>query len=227
MTLERTQLVAPPRRPRPSGWRVNGDGLPTGAARRRRRQLSYRRLAVCLSPLEASAQALAVACTLAAERGAVITAIAAIEMPLEMPLQSLDAAAESAARAAVYTAHAIGDRYGISVEGVVLRAYGAGEAIVAEVTARDAQLVIVPAGWVPSKHRARLPLTAAYVLRHAPCRVMLIGRPHDAPAPERADESDTVFHAGRPSDYWPTGAFVDREQRDAIRRSAGNPLRAP
>jgi len=163
---------------------------------------------------------------LAAERGALITAIAAIEVPLEMPLHTADAAAESAARAAVYTAHAVADTYGITLDGVVLRAHGAGEAIVAEVTARRSQLVIVPAGWTRAQRDARLPVTAAYVLKHAPCRVMLIGRPKAAAVAETPDESDTVFHAGRPSDYWPTGEFLDRDERDAIRRPNGNPLPA-
>jgi len=154
---------------------------------------------------------------LAAERGALITAIAAIEVPLEVPLHTADAATESAARAAVYTAHAVADRYGISLDGVVLRAHGAGEAIVAEVAARRAQLVIVPAGWPAHSGAgvARLPVTAAHVLKHAPCRVMLIGRPNETQGAEQAEESDTVFHAGRPRDYWPTGEFVDRAERDA------------
>jgi hypothetical protein len=166
---------------------------------------------------------------LAAERGAVITAIAAIEVPLEIPLQSADPAAESAARAAVYTAHAVADTYGISLEGVVLRAHGAGEAMVAEIAARRAQLVIVPAGWAARTGvgAARLPVTAAHVLKHAPCRVMLIARPNHVHDAEQAEESDTVFHAGRPRDYWPTGEFIDRDERDASRRSNGNPLPAP
>jgi hypothetical protein len=164
---------------------------------------------------------------LAAERGAVITAIAAIEVPLEVPLRTADPAAESAARAAVYTAHAVADTYGISLEGVVLRAHGAGEAIVAEVAARRAQLVIVPAGWAAGPGGARLPVTAAHVLKHALCRVMLIGRPNGVHGAEHAEESDTVFHAGRPRDYWPTGEFVDRDERDANRRSTGNPHPAP
>src|SRR5262245_44138085 len=210
---------------------TDGDGREGGSrsaatATRLRRRLSYRRLVVCLSPAEASARACGVACTLAAERGAVLTAIAAIEVPLEMPLRSTDVAAETAAREAVYTAHAIGDSYGVTVAGVVLRAHTAGEAIVAEVTARRAQLVIVPVGWTHAKRDAHLPLTASYVLKHAPCRVMLIGRNKEAPDADHSDESDTVFHAARPSDYWPTGRFLDRDDRDATRRSDGNRLPA-
>lgn len=208
------------------GGRESGSGRSAATARRLRKQLSYRRLVVCLSPVEASARACGVACALAAERGAVLTAIAAIEMPLEMPLNSADLAAEGAAREAVYTAHAIGDSYGVRVAGVVLHAHAAGEAIVAEVRARRAQLVIVPVGWAHPK-RAHLPLTAAHVLKHAPCRVMLIGRDNEAPGAEYARDSDTVFRAGRPSYYWPTGNFLDRDDRDATRRSGGSRLPAP
>src|SRR6516164_4399827 len=90
-----------------------GSARPAIVPRRSRRYRSYRRVIVCLSPAEASAEACGVACMLASERGAVITAIAAIEVPLESPLNTVDAAAENAARAAVYTAHAVADTYGI------------------------------------------------------------------------------------------------------------------
>jgi hypothetical protein len=226
MTAIRERPTA--RRARDDGHE-QGNGRPATGPRRSRRYSSYRRVVVCLSPAAASAEACGVACMLAAERGALITAIAAIEVPLEVPLQTVDAAAESAARAAVYTAHAVADTYGISLDGVVLRAHGAGEAIVAEVEARRAQLVIVPAGSAARSGAgaARLPVTAAHVLKHVTCRVMLIARPNETQGAEHAEEFDTVFHSGRPRDYWPTGEFVDRDERDASRRSNGNPLPAP
>src|SRR5262249_38052552 len=134
------------------------------------------------------------------------------EVPLETPLDVPDAPAEAAARAAVHAAQAVAGRYGIPVEGVVLRARDAGDAIVAEITRRGAEVVGVATDWQRAPAAARLlPETTDHVLRHAPCRVVLIGHPTDDRGSRLERDGEPVFHAGRPSDYWPTGAFVDRD----------------
>jgi len=179
--------------------------------RRRRRAASYRRIVVCLSASEASARAVGVACTLAAEKNSLLIAIAAIEVPLDVPLDTPDKAVEAAARDAVHTAQANAESYGVRVEGVVLHARDAGEAIVAEATARRAEVVVIAAEWPQVRPHTRLGRTTDHVLKHAPCRVMLIGHAAENPSQTRpTPESEPVFRAGRASDYWPTGEFVDR-----------------
>jgi nucleotide-binding universal stress UspA family protein len=185
------RLVVPPAKP----------PVPPSVRMRRRRARSYRRIVVCLSPTDASARAVDLACSLTAEKHARLTAIAAVEIPLELPLEPVD---ETAARDAVHTAQAIGQTYGVSVEGVVLHTHDAAEAILAEVEERDTELVVVAATWPRPGRRGRLiGHTTDHILASAHCRVMLIGNGRTAAA-------DPVFAAGRPSDAWPTGAFVDR-----------------
>lgn len=182
----------------------------TPPPRRRRRGASYRRIGVCLSPQQDIAgKAINLACLLAADRGASITAIAAVEVPFEFSLDAPAAAAETAAREAVWAAHTVADAYGISLDGVVLRARDAGEAIVAEIAKRRAEIVILAGDWPrPQRTRRLLPDTKAHVLKHAPCRVLLVGRPAASAKAQNGDA--VVFRAGGEADYWPTGEFVDR-----------------
>lgn len=173
--------------------------------------MSYRRIAVGLGASDASARAVAVACRLAAERNPLLIAIAAIEVPLDMPLDAPDRAVEAAALEAIHAAQAIAASYGVRVEGVVLHARDAGEAIVAETTLRSAEIVVLAGEWPQVRTNVSLDGTTDHVLKHAPCRVMLIGRASkDATGQPAAPESEPVFRGGRASDYWPTGEFVDR-----------------
>lgn len=182
--------------------------VPPSVRMRRRRARSYRRIVVCLSPTEASARAVDVACSLTSERHSRLTAIAAIEVPLELPLHPADPAAEAAARDALHTAQAIGDSYGVSVEGIVLHARDAAEAILAEVRERDVELVVAAAEWPRPNRRGRLVgHTTDHLLKNATCRVMLIGHQNGN---GQKDAADPVFASGHPSDYWPTGEFIDR-----------------
>lgn len=153
------------------------------------------------------------ACTLAAERDALVTALAAIEVPLGLPLETPDRVAEAAARDAVHAAHAVAASFGVPVEGVVLHARDAGEAIVAETTLRDAEIVLIAEPAHADRGGGQLSRTTRYVLKHAPSRVMLIrGTAEIANGNGNGPglEPEPLFRSGRPSDYWPTGEFVDR-----------------
>ncbi|MGZ4389035.1 MAG: universal stress protein [Gaiellaceae bacterium] len=172
------------------------------------RGTAYHRLVVALSPSPASTRAVRIACEIAADQHVRLAAVAVIEVPLDVPLETPDAAAEAATREAVRTAQAVGATYGVSVEGVVLHARDAGEAIVDEAVARDAQVVVLAADWPQGRGRIRrLSGTTDHVLKHAPCRVLLIG--NAAPATRATRAWEPVFRSGRPSDYWPSGEFVD------------------
>jgi nucleotide-binding universal stress UspA family protein len=125
---------------------------------------------------------MAIACRLAADRGALVTALAAIEVPRELPLDAQMPDEEAEACRLVAEARAIAELYGVSVTTRVVRARAAGEAIVETAASDDTEIVVLGA---PRKQRAsrRAPVfgrTAATVLAHAPCRVMVV-----APAPTR------------------------------------------
>jgi nucleotide-binding universal stress UspA family protein len=175
--------------------------------RRREHLISYRRIAVCLAPAHACEQAVAIACTLATEHGAAIAVIGAIEVPLEIPLDAVDPTVGAAARDAIVRAQAITESYGIASQGVLLHARDAGEAIVAELDMREADVVLVGAERPNARQRESvLPATTDYILKQARCPVMLIGQAADG---HRHGSFDPVFRAGHPRDYWPSGEFVD------------------
>jgi basic amino acid/polyamine antiporter, APA family len=142
--------------------------------------LEYRRLLVPVVPGQPSDDATDVACSLAAERGAEIVALYVVEVPLDMPLDAELPGAEQLANHELDEAVAIGDSYGVRVIGRFLRERSAGQAIVEEARRRDTEIVVMGA----RRHelmgggRAVFGHTVDYVLRNAPCRVMVA-------APER------------------------------------------
>jgi nucleotide-binding universal stress UspA family protein len=137
--------------------------------------VEYRRILVPLVPGEASEQAMSIACQLAAERGASVTALTVIEVPSELPLDCHMLDEEEAAKRLLAEAHAIGDSCGVSVVPRVVRARAAGPAIVEAASSDAAEIIVLRA---PRRGRAsrRAPifgLTVDHLLKHAPCRVMV------------------------------------------------------
>jgi APA family basic amino acid/polyamine antiporter len=131
--------------------------------------------------------------------GATIEAIWVFEVPLSLPLDArLPDAQLRAARAALARAKAVGEEYeGVEVATATVRARRAGEAIVSEATRRGVELIVLAAE-EPSRIRggARLggiggPLdnfvgdATKYVVRRAPCRVLLTAPAGPDPALER------------------------------------------
>jgi nucleotide-binding universal stress UspA family protein len=189
-------------------------GEPPRLRHPRRKPVSYRRIAVCLSPSQESAKAVHVACALLAEQHARIIVIAAIEVPRELPLNTPDPQALSAARDAVHSAQSIADSYGVSVERVILYARDAAEAVVADVAHHGCDLVVIASQWPRRQGHVRpLGRTVDYILKHAPCRVMLLGPSQAQATDTRIPGAEPIFPSSRPQAYWPTGDFIDRDGR--------------
>jgi APA family basic amino acid/polyamine antiporter len=131
--------------------------------------------------------------------GATIEAIWVFEVPLSLPLDArLPDTQLRQARAALARAKAVGEEYeGVEVATATVRARRAGEGIVAEATRRGVELIVLAAE-EPSRIRggARLggiggPLdnfvgdATKYVVRKAPCRVLLTAPASSDPPLER------------------------------------------
>src|SRR5262249_35874891 len=104
-----------------------------------------------------------------------IVALSVLEVPLDQTLANTPRELERAANHELDEALAIGDSYGIRVVGRLERARSPGPAIVAEATARDAE-IIVPGSQRHVLTSAQAPVfgkTVDYVLRNAPCRVLV------------------------------------------------------
>jgi nucleotide-binding universal stress UspA family protein len=164
---ERRLPVPPPREvePRPRG--------------RKRAAVAYRRILVPLIDTSDSERAVAVACQLGVDRGASVSAVTVIEVPVELPLDAHMTDEEAHAKHVLRDAAAIGDRYGVTVAPRILRGRSAGEAIVHEAKRARSEIVVL---WAPRRKRlgskaAIFGRTVDYVMKHAPCRVMVTAAP--------------------------------------------------
>jgi basic amino acid/polyamine antiporter, APA family len=137
--------------------------------------LEYRRLLVPVVTGQPSDDALDVACGLAAERGAQIIALNVLEVPLDLPLNADLPDEEDHANDELDEAQAIGDSYGVTVVDRLVRARNAGEAIVEEAARRGSEIIVLgsPRRALTARSRAVFGTTVDYVLKHAPCRVMV------------------------------------------------------
>jgi APA family basic amino acid/polyamine antiporter len=137
--------------------------------------LEYRRLLVPVLPGQASDDAFDVAASLAVERGAQIVAVNVIEIPLELPLSTATVELEDLAHRELDEARRIGDSYGVNVIPRLLRGRSAGVEIVGEAARRNTEIIVIgaPRKDVGRRKRAVFGETVDYVLKNAPCRVMV------------------------------------------------------
>jgi basic amino acid/polyamine antiporter, APA family len=135
--------------------------------------LEYRNILVPVKPGRASEEAIDVACRLAADRGAALGAVSVVVVPLELPLDSRLEEEEQRAYEALDSAAAIAELYGVSATERLVRARHAGRAIVDEAVRRHSEIIVMGA---PRSGRGPAPFsdTVDFVLKHAPCRVMVV-----------------------------------------------------
>jgi len=137
--------------------------------------LEYRKLLVPVIGGQPSDAAMDLACRLAAERDSRIVALNVLEVPLDRPLTDELPELERAANHELDQAAAIGDSYGVRVLTRLERAYSAGTAIVTEADARNSEIIILgsPRRSLTASQEAVFGKTVDYVLKHAPCRVLV------------------------------------------------------
>jgi basic amino acid/polyamine antiporter, APA family len=139
--------------------------------------LEFRSILVPIAPGYPSDEAMDFACRLAAERRASIVALTAIQVPLDLPLDTLLPDEVEEANEQLDEARAIGESYGVNVIGRIARTRNIGRAIADEAVRRGAEVIVMA-----SPRRVRLQQgrrqifgdAVDFVLRHAPCRVMIV-----------------------------------------------------
>jgi basic amino acid/polyamine antiporter, APA family len=120
---------------------------------------------------------LATAIRLAEERGCSVRALHVIRVPLDMPLDAELLDQEEAAEASLADAKLLASEHGVEVQGEIVRARAIGEAIV-EYASRDGVDVILLGSAPRWRRQSRFfSPTVDYVLRRAPCEVMVITYP--------------------------------------------------
>ncbi|MGH3002018.1 MAG: amino acid permease [Gaiellaceae bacterium] len=133
--------------------------------------LEYRSILVPIVAGGESREAVEVAARLATERAGRIVLLRVIVVPLELPLDAdLGEQLEEADRL-LDAARAIAAPYGVRIVERVVRARNAGRAIVEEAGRRGSEIIVL--GAPRGRHRGIFGHTVDYVLKHAPCRVMV------------------------------------------------------
>ena len=138
--------------------------------------LEYRSILVPIAAGYPSDEAMDVACRLATERRATIVAVTVIEVPLNLPLDAHLPDRVEEANEQLDEARAIGESYGVDVIGRIARSRNAGKAIVTEARRREAEIVVMGGPRrvrLRAGRRAIFGDTVDFVLKHAPCRVMV------------------------------------------------------
>ena len=135
--------------------------------------IAYTNILVPIVATEASEEMMVTAGKLAADADVQIAVINVVEVPVELPLEARMPREERAADELLTHARAIAEEYGATVLTRVIRGRQAGRAIVDEARATKAEVIMMG---VASRRRVGDQLfgrTVDYVLRHAPCRVVV------------------------------------------------------
>jgi APA family basic amino acid/polyamine antiporter len=119
----------------------------------------------------------ATAVKLAQERGADVEALHVIRVPLDQAIDAELDLEEERAAASLTEAQLLGADHGVHVHGETVRARSIGEAIVDEAARRGADLIVL--GSAPRWRRQSrfFSPTVEYVLRKAPCEVLVVAFP--------------------------------------------------
>lgn len=119
---------------------------------------------------------LRLACELAREESAPVTALYVVEVPMTLPLGASVPEEDLRAEQVLQRAREIGASAGVGVDTETRRARSAGRAIVEAARSHPTRLVVI--GLLERRGRSErlFGASAEFVLRHAPCEVLL-GRP--------------------------------------------------
>jgi APA family basic amino acid/polyamine antiporter len=137
----------------------------------------YERILVPMKLGPIGEEVLATAIKLAEERGSTVSALHVISVPLEKPLDAAMIEAEERAEASLAEAKLLAAEHGVTVEGKIPRARAIGEAIVEEAEREDVDLIVMGSSPRWRRQSRFFSPTVDYVLRHAPCEVMVIAYP--------------------------------------------------
>jgi nucleotide-binding universal stress UspA family protein len=178
-----------------------------GLAKRRRRirsarrraptlpALGFSRIVVAVTDHRESELAVDVGCRLARDRGATITAVAAIEVPVELPLDCHMEPEDAKAQELLERARLTAESYGVKAAVRMVRTREAATAILDELDRQRAELAILGATAAPRRRATKLGRTVETVLKHAPCRVMLVTAGRDT-SPEAGEPAARGFRIG-------------------------------
>ncbi len=139
--------------------------------------VAFRRILVPMKLGIIGEEMLATAIKLASDPGAQVQALHVIRVPLELPLDAAMLDQEERAEASLAEARLLGAEHSVNVEGTIVRARAIGAAIVERAHELEADLIVL--GSAPRWRRQSrfFSPTVDYVLRKAPCEVLIVAFP--------------------------------------------------
>jgi nucleotide-binding universal stress UspA family protein len=137
----------------------------TTSRRRSRAAHGYRRLLVPLDASHESVEAFEIACRLAADDHASVTAIVVLRIPALIPLDSHLRDAEESARALLERAGATADAYGVRAIPKLVRARDGATPILEQAALDGCELIVIGAAATS---------TVLHIVNGATCRVMIV-----------------------------------------------------
>ncbi|MBI4172536.1 MAG: universal stress protein [Actinobacteria bacterium] len=133
-----------------------------------------------LAPLklgEIGEEMVATAVALAKERGAALEALYVVRVPLALPLDATPPEQEERAATSLEEARLLGEEHGVEVETATVHARSIGHAIVERARERGVDLIVLGSSPRWRRQSAFFSPTVDYVLRHAPCEVLVVAFP--------------------------------------------------
>ncbi len=137
----------------------------------------YERILVPVKLGPIGEEMLATAIRLAEERGGTIHALHVIRVPLELPLDAQMLEEEERASASLIDAKLLASEHGVQIEGDTVKARAIGEAIVAKALEQRSDLIVLGSSARWRRQSRFFSPTVDYVLRRAPCEVMVLAYP--------------------------------------------------
>jgi APA family basic amino acid/polyamine antiporter len=140
-------------------------------------EVSFSRILVPMKLGLIGEEMVATAVRLAQERGAEVDALHVVRVPLDLPLDAPMIDEEERAEASIAEAKLLGADNEVEVEGHVVRARAIGQAIVETAERLDSDLIVL--GSAPRWRRQSrfFSPTVEYVLKRAPCEVLIVAFP--------------------------------------------------
>ncbi|MGZ4411085.1 MAG: amino acid permease [Gaiellaceae bacterium] len=166
--------------------RSRGAGLLEHVAASDEQALPEARFGTILVPMklgDIGEEMLATAIRLAQERNASVIALNVMDVPLDRPLYDPPRDLEERARASLAEARALGDDLAVPVREISVHARSIGNAIVEQARELGADLIVIGSSPRWRRQSRFFSPTVEYVLRKAPCEVLIVTFPEGAVQP--------------------------------------------
>jgi len=154
---------------------------------------AYERILVPLKLGPIGEEVLATAIRLASERNGQIDILHVLRVPLDRPLEAdVDPRAVERAESSLREAKTLAGEHGVTVHGEVVRARTLGEAIVRKARKDGADLIVMGSAARWRRQSRFFSPTVDFVLRRAPCEVMVVAYPQGVLEEEAERDSATL-----------------------------------